>query len=387
MSDLCDAIDSVREEARRAAEDAKRLRAEAKNLERRLREEASGSRRHGRRDRRSSRKARGRRSDGYADADSGPAAEETFTTTGIKTVRVNQTAGNVTVVLCNEGESPGVRTSGQRSAPNLDVTRSGDSLSIDIHLSIGWLFRRRQGARTVVRLGAEQFDKLEVEIGHGSVRVEAAAAIVIKLHAGAGDISATDCSGDLDGEVGAGRVSVTNHSGLVVCHTGTGETVVDVAEAKEGRYSLQAGMGRLELRLPSGLSTHIEVSSGIGRKSVHYPDAGPGAPIQLLLNTGIGEAVIRERAAAGGRSSKAAAQPAARPAPEPSPRREADELRILQMLEQGRLSFQEAAELIAALHGAPPPNIDEIAGDDQFLGDDDFDEQHPTDALEDVGDG
>ena len=34
---------------------------------------------------------------------------------------------------------------------------------------------------------------------------------------------------------------------------------------------------------------------------------------------------------------------------------EAEELRVLQMLEQGRISSQDAADLIAALQGAAPP--------------------------------
>jgi hypothetical protein len=42
-------------------------------------------------------------------------------------------------------------------------------------------------------------------------------------------------------------------------------------------------------------------------------------------------------------------------------RREAEELRVLQLLEQGRISSQEAADLIAALQGAAPPVAEDEA--------------------------
>ena len=289
----------------------------------------------------------------------------------------------MTVEPCKEGETPGVRTSGQRSAPNLEVSRGEDSLSIDVRLSAGWLFRRRQGARTTVKLGPEVLDQLDVDAGHGTLRVENIKTIAMKLHVGAGDVSATDCTGSLDAEVGAGRITVTGHDGLVRSNTGTGDATVDVAVAHEGRYSLDVGMGRVELRLPAGEEAFLELSSGIGRKRVDYPNAGPDAPIQVRLNTGIGEAVVRERPATGTKVRKARPDP--RQATPQTPRREADELRILQMLEQGKLSSQEAAELIAALHGAPPPDLDDTESDDEFLDlsddDDDGEESHPTDEL------
>ncbi|WP_423242392.1 SHOCT-like domain-containing protein [Tepidiforma thermophila] len=55
------------------------------------------------------------------------------------------------------------------------------------------------------------------------------------------------------------------------------------------------------------------------------------------------------------RTPARAARPPRPPARAADRRREAEELRVLQLLEQGRITPQEAADLIAALRGAPGP--------------------------------
>ena len=86
---------------------------------------------------------------------------------------------------------------------------------------------------------------------------------------------------------------------------------------------------------------------------MNYPDAGAGSPIVASVDAGIGEASIRERSPSDsdGPAPKAAQGPRSAKKTD-TDSRHAQELRILQMLEQGRISVSEAGELIAALHGA-----------------------------------
>ena len=73
-----------------------------------------------------------------------------------------------------------------------------------------------------------------------------------------------------------------------------------------------------------------------------------------LAATGIGEASVKKRPAEGA----APAPPPAGTKPQRDARegarrrRESEELRVLQLLEQGKVSTQEAADLIAALQDA-----------------------------------
>lgn len=336
-------VDLVREAARRAREEAVRLRTEARQLERRLREEAREDRRRERDDRREERQW----SPGGANV-----AEEAVPFDGVRSVSVHQTAGQLIIRPCEAGEQPGVSTSADRTTPTLAVRRDGDSVSIDVRLAPGWLFRRRRGAATTVRLAAGP-EAISANMGAGDVQLRGIAVPRINIHTGAGVIGSVGSEGSLDLDVGAGKITVYGHKGTVTCTTGTGDATVDVAEAPPGTYRINVGIGRADLRIPAGLEVHPRARSGLGRGRVEYPDAGERAPISASAESGIGEASVRTRA-------DNAAPPAAGQPPPPRPSRaatetrQAEELRILQLLEQGRISVAEAAELIAALHGSGP---------------------------------
>jgi hypothetical protein len=359
MADWREELERAREEARRAREEAQRLRHEAREMERRLRQEGrqrSREERHrGREERHSSR--------GGAEvpplpawsseAHEGARSEEAFSLDGVSQVHIDQTAGRVTVRPCREGETPGVVSSGNKSAPRLDVARDGDRLLIEVKLSTGWLFRRKQGATTVVRL-APKIAELRLDLGYGEAHLREIETQSIRLDVGAGTITTAQTSGNLRANVGAGKVAIHGHSGLADCDTGTGDVLVDISRLAEGEYRIDAGIGRAEVRLPVGGDVFIKASSGMGKTRIEYPSAPDGAATTLKINTGVGEVSVKARQPgddAAPQSPPAQAKPQ-RGARVPQPRRrEAEELRVLQLLEQGRISSQEAADLIAALQG------------------------------------
>jgi hypothetical protein len=122
-------------------------------------------------------------------------------------------------------------------------------------------------------------------------------------------------------------------------------------------------MGRAEVRIVPDQQVFIKTSSGIGKSRNEYPGGPETSPARMRLNTGIGEVVVRSRDAAASERSRAGGtrpQRSQRSAVPGRPRRfEAEELRVLQMLEQGRISSQDAADLIAALQGAAPRAAEE----------------------------
>ncbi len=362
MADWREAVKVAKAEARRAREDADRLRQEARELEQRLRREASEAAQQGREGVRGARQSerssarerrqqeRSSRREGRAGV-GGASTERPFETAGLTAIRLNQTAGELAVRMAAEGESPGVTTRGGRTTPKIEVERSGDELRIEIRLQAGGgFFRRRQRARTEVRLDLA-LALLSVDLGHGELGLEGLEAEALDLHCGAGEVRVNDCRGALAADAGAGRVAIRRHRGLVRCHSGAGDLSVDIAEVVPGEYALEAGLGRAELRLPPGEAVQIEARSGIGRVRIDYPSTD-AAGTSVRLAAGIGEVSVGARAD----DADARAPEAAETEPPSGARHEAEEGRVLQLLEQGRVSAREAAELIAALRGAPPPN-------------------------------
>ncbi len=377
MVDWHDELEKAREDAARAREEAERLREEMRELGRRLRHEERDLRREGRQaDREERHRGRGPRSPGWTPAGvpppglgpepaDGVRAEQSFSLDGVRNVHIDQTAGRVTIRPCRDDETPGVISSGNKSAPHVEVARDGDRLSIEIKLSTGWLFRRKQGATTLVRL-APEIPHLRLDIGYGEAHLSEIATETIRLDVGAGTISTVRTSGHLRANVGAGKLAIHGHSGLAHCDTGTGDLLVDISQLVPGEYRIDAGIGRAEIRLPQGGEVFIKASSGMGKTRIDYPSAPQGVPTSLRINTGVGEVSVKARQAD---ADEPPSQPPASAKPQRGSRsaqprrREADELRVLQLLEQGRITSQEAAELIAALQGAGPVPEFEEEGD------------------------
>ncbi len=325
----------AREAAREARDEAKRIRAEATKIHRE-------TRRHG-----------PQSAFGFDPPSDGASVHGALDVEGVRVVLVKQTAGRLTIRPCADGETPGVEASASKSPPDLSVRRDGDRMVVDVRLSLGRLFRRRKGADTIVRL-SPGFSSLQVDMAHGHLMLNDIQCDDVSIDVGAGDVSLRRIQADATVDVGAGQIVVKEHSGLVVCDCGTGDVRIDVAEARNGTYSIEVGIGQAELTLPPGLKVHPNISSGLGKGETNYPDAGEAADIQVTLNTGIGRAAVSARAGKG----SAPQPPNARGRVAPSRQTESEEVRVLQLLEQGRISAQEAADLIAALQGNPRPRED-----------------------------
>ncbi len=383
MADTRDEIQAALEEARQAREEADRVRKEARKEAERLRDDARRARDEARRLRDQARREAHddrKRSfgpggphgpgprvqfhfEGEADGSASDRTEQTINMDGVRNVHINQTAGRLSVRPCKEGETPGIVSSGSKTTPEIVVHRDGESLNIDVKLNKGWLFRRKQGATTLVRVENRAYQHLRINNGYGETEVNAIAADELRVHVGAGSIQCLLTRGKLEVDVGAGKVSVLSHAGLARCDSGTGDVLLDIAEIAEGEYKVDVGLGRAEVRFPSGAEVHIRTASGMGKSRVEYPNGPESAATRLRLNSGIGECVVKARDANGG---PAAAPPPGQAKPQrsgraatASRRREGEEMRVLQMLEQGKITPQDAADLIAALQGSSTPQFND----------------------------
>lgn len=377
MANSREEVERALEEAKRAREDAERLREEAKKARedaRRLREEARRASHTARRTEREERRSQAREAWSSADREGeagGIRSEQMFSLEGVRQITVDTTAGKVTVRRCSPEETPGVVSVGSKASPGLEVKRDGDRLTIEVKLVKGWLFRRRQGATTVVRLDETPLDSLRLENGYGETELNGVAAGEIRVNVGAGSVQCIQTRGSLDVNVGAGKISVLAHAGLARADSGTGDVLLDLAEVVPGDYRVDVGLGRAEVRLPAGERVSIRASSGIGKTRSEYPSAGDDAPTRLKLNSGIGEVIVKARDAGAGADTAPGVSPAGTPRPQRGARaaaerrRESEELRVLQLLEQGKITPQDAADLIAALRGSAPPDYgDDESGED-----------------------
>lgn len=380
MPDHDDELARARDEARRAREEADRLRKEARTLEQRLREEARAAAHHERETARALRDEARRAADQFGRTPHGPGwgdppgrgrtapagneqSAQSFSLDGVRAVVVEQTAGTVMVRYCEEGEQPGV-VSVAKTPPQLDVRREGDTLKIELKMTKGWIIRRKQGPATSVRLAPGPED-LRVSLGYGELEVRDIACARMRFNVSAGKVTTYSTTGQMEADVGAGKTTVNVHRGLARCDAGTGDLLMDIAEVVAGEYRAAVGMGRVEVRLPQGAEVHVDASSGIGKARNEFGSAPDSAATRLKIDSGIGETLVKVRDAAAAATAPPASvwkpQRPGRTSPAAGRRRhEADELRILQMLEQGRITSQDAADLIAALQGTAPP-VDEEA--------------------------
>jgi hypothetical protein len=106
----------------------------------------------------------------------------------VRQVHVDQTAGRLTIRRCKEGETPGVTSIGNKSTPEVGIHRHGDRLTIEVRLTKGWLFRRRQGASTIIRLGDGVFEHVKIDNGYGETEVQGISAADLRIHVGAGTV-------------------------------------------------------------------------------------------------------------------------------------------------------------------------------------------------------
>lgn len=336
--------DRLLEEARRAREEADRLRRQARAEAERLKAEARRIREEARRQRQAVRGSK------TAPPEEPAARVERGLPPldGVRSVEIDCTAGRLAVHACAPGEAPGV-TAAAKSPPELDIERTGETLRIHIKMPRGWLFRPRQGAAALVRLPPIDLRVLRITNGYGEIEAAGLAAEAVRVSTGAGAVTLLQLRGDLDVSVGAGKISILAHEGTAAAHSGTGDITLDLAAVVPGACRVDVGLGRAEVRLPRGAVVEVRATSGLGKAAVDVPSV-PGAPSVIKVNSGIGEAAVRYRAADDETPPARSASPRAA-----GHRREAEELRVLQLLEQGRITPQEAADLIAALRGMPRP--------------------------------
>jgi hypothetical protein len=206
---------------------------------------------------------------------------------------------------------------------------------------------------------------VRVETGSGHIDLETAAGPV-SLEAGSGSIHVSRvASPEMHIETGSGSVRA---QALDVKHlfveTGSGSVAVELGRIHpDGRYQVETGSGRVQVAVPEGAGFHLEIDShggvdfgGLPVQIVRREDdeisaiVGEGGP-QVAIETGSGSITLRTHRGSIASATEVADHPTASAKDDPALEETEQMARILNMVQEGKLSVQEAEELLRALHG------------------------------------
>jgi len=229
---------------------------------------------------------------------------EVLTRSGDITVRGGP-AGTVTVHGKIHSGSNGWFDWGQRSSngdvqeleKNPPLRQNGNSIRIDYvnyrNISIDYEIivpentsvrghsgsgnQRVEGVKGTVDLEAGSGDMelsrvagdLRFQTGSGNIRGREVSG-PIRLKAGSGDLEIEEVGqGDVDARTGSGNITVRGIKGGFRAEAGSGDIRADGAPAN--MWSIRTGSGNVDLRVPSGASFDVDISSNSGTVTVDHP--------------------------------------------------------------------------------------------------------------------
>lgn len=225
----------------------------------------------------------------------------------------------------------------------------------------------------------EQVGRADVDTGAGPVTITGATGDV-RVDAGAGDVNIADVNGSVNVDVSNGRVTLRRIRGQQVrVDNGSGAATIELDRLHPGgTYNVDTGSGPVRLSVPVGARArvHVDVPARRLRVDLRGELLSRGGNEMSLNGGGAGDAEIRldcrgevhltshvpgavagaaaaEAAPAAGPDSPAAAAAAGPPGAGGPPVGEDEMTRVLRMVEEGKLTPEEAAELLAALEGEP----------------------------------
>lgn len=330
-------------------------------------------------------------------------------------IRIVQEGDTVTVEPFHTGGLFGIGTKGVRILMDIRTPHRSDAAvqagSANAHVSdLTGTTTVQAGSGSVQANGLR--GNVQVESGSGTVRVRGLSEHVL-IGTGSGGIEAHDLCGEASVRTGSGGISVEGGAGTFVLQSGSGSvrlrdltgtldcvgasgnmralacafTRASVRTASgsirlatpldpAGEYRFETASGGVEVQVPEGTRatvTYTTMSGGItsdlpnerdgGKRSGTLRVNGGGVPVTMRSMSGsLALRVASEPLPASGIAATASASPAPLPeawsAPEPAPEppppdaEPSETLRVLQAVERGELSIDEAMTRLAALEGA-----------------------------------
>jgi hypothetical protein len=279
-------------------------------------------------------------------------------------------AARIDVQAVGPGETP--RIESRRAGAPLEIRPVGEKLMVrlagnwegDLDLGAGvlegavaTLLRGGYGGEFTVHLPPGI--KARIAANMGQARIRGLYGCDLEVATNAGQVELDDCRGRFVLKAKAGQIVGRRLGGTFAVESGAGEATLDIVELDPGVHTVHSTMGAVKIDLRPGLEVRIESRTVMGSTRTRYPSK-PDAEAVLKLEAELGAVKVRE--GAGYEDPRHGDWPdwrkvwLTRPERPQMPERPivvpppATELRsILEMVEQKKLSAEEAERLIAAL--------------------------------------
>jgi hypothetical protein len=175
----------------------------------------------------------------------------------------------------------------------------------------------------------------------------------VELFTEGGAIVAEHLSGRIRLGTHAGKIDGTELSGALDVESNAGAIKLTIVGLEPGVHRVRTNVGALRIDLAKGLAVRVDANTNVGKTRVDYPQVAE-APAVLELSADVGAIRVRERVLpTPPQYTQAPAGPIEqgpyRTAPSGrgiSPIDKVELARILALVESGKLSAQEAAELL-----------------------------------------
>jgi hypothetical protein len=193
------------------------------------------------------------------------------------------------------------------------------------------------------------------------VRIHGLSGCDLDVATNAGALDLEDCRGRFKLAAKAGRVRGVRVGGTFEVQSGMGEAQLDIVALDDGTHRVVSTMGSVKVELAPGLNVKIDARTTMGSTRVRYPTL-TNAAATILLEAELGSVRVREGSpyvdprhgdwADWRKVWKDEAPPASvGEAPAPAEPQGSELRRILDLVQQKKVSPEEAERLISALHG------------------------------------
>jgi hypothetical protein len=267
-------------------------------------------------------------------------------------IELESAAYPLDVQTVDPGEAPRLEMRARGKKPNVEIDRSGDRVRVAIDWDegdiFGWL---RWGRPARMTLHLPKGVRGRVAIGAGNVRIGVLDCEDLQVETGAGSIHAGRVTGRVALETSAGSIHVGELDGGIVARTNAGSIRVRILGLDPGTHTVHSEAGAVRVDVAEGLVLHVVPQVTFGHAKIEVRDTA-GAAAVLEVGSSAGSVAVRPWAGMHGMPQKVVeVGPYRTPSPVTKPeKKEPGELeRILEMVADGRLTPDQAGELIAAL--------------------------------------
>jgi DUF4097 and DUF4098 domain-containing protein YvlB len=202
------------------------------------------------------------------------ALRKSFSLKGRPEIRVVSNNADVRVYASDRKDIEAVLYTDRTIPSDAIIDRKvGNLVELDVRLPRAGLSQDS----TVLELKIPRDCDVDVHSRNGSIMVKGADGRLI-LHTDKGNIEALGIGGTLDVESGHGDLQVDGTVSAASLHTGTGNIAVQIDHGSRmsSGWVVRTGDGNVDLRLPEGFSTDLDVQSGDGNVRLDFPMAMVG---------------------------------------------------------------------------------------------------------------